>query len=162
MWCTPAQPICLPWQHCSHGSSASSGSFSHNFQISSCDLHHSKACWGLTLTKKTPNHTKTKQTILNLDPNSPISVILWLLVTTLAPSAGTCNSVVAKGTQPRSLCSDIRAKIEMPLLIDTERLFRCFLSTWGNTAPVHTRGNIRHFWFPSMVGRNNHYSLALH
>lgn len=78
------------------------------------------------------------------------------------PSAGICDSVVAKGTKPRSLCSDIRAKIEISLPIDTERLFRCFLSSWGNTVPVHTWGNFRHFWFTSMVGRSNDFSLALH
>lgn len=87
---------------------------------------------------------------------------LRLLVTRVAPSAGTCDSAVAKGTKPRSLCSGIKAKIEISLPIDTERLFRCFLSTWGNTAPVHTWENIRHFWFTSMVGRSNDYSLALH
>lgn len=84
---------------------------------------------------------------------------LRLLVTRLGPSAGTCNSVVAKGTKSRSLCSAIRAKIEISLPIDTER---CFWSTWANTAPVHTRGNIRHFWFTPMVGRSSDYSLALH
>lgn len=67
---------------------------------------------------------------------------------------------MAKETKPRSLCSDIRAEIEISLPISTGRLFSCFLPIWGNAAPVYTWRNIRHFWFMSMVRIRNDYCLA--